>query len=212
MYYFEIFIIASWNLLLPASSDNLFSLDNFDDIIWDTMQATVDDSDSGIGLINLSDPLPFDDDDDDDALFANIPSPNTCAAAEANDRTLEGRNDQSSCQTEKKEFSPILSPESLQIFQDPIPLLSNPSTGFQKPPNPSEPPLFPVFLPNGQETDLERTLWEMELRQNDKSFYCLTGLRKVPICCDGPLSVPNMLENCDEGKEFLIPLSYAHIP
>lgn len=212
-HYYLIFFIASRNtLLLPALSDNLFSSNYADDLLWDpegltTTQATMDDFNSGIESMDLGvsvDPISFE--NDDETLFTKNDSQNLCAAAEANDFTLEARDDKSSCQIEKTASSPAMSPESIQLFQDPIPVLSNPSkkkqrpNGSGEPPNLSEPPLYPGFLLNDKEAELEGDLKAMSLGQSDRSFFCLSQLRIVPVCCDGPFRSPNMLENCDEGK------------
>ena len=213
--FYLIFILASWNLLLlPASSDDLFFLNNSDDIIWNpqgstTSQAIVDDFDSEIESMSLGDSDDqFSFTDDDSTFLANTVSQNLCAAAEPSDTTLKVRDEKSSCSTEKTELPSILSPETLQLFQDPITVLGGPSNKKQRlpdfgdPPDPSEPPLYPGFLPNDEKTDLEWDLNAVTQSQGDKTFFCLSQRRKVPLCCDGPLRSPNMLESCDEGTDF----------
>lgn len=212
---YRIFIIASWNLLLsPASSDDLFSPNNSDDIIWNpeestASQAIVDDFNSGIELMSSGDSDDqFSFTDDDTILLANTVSQSHCVAAEASDTTLKARDGKSSCQTEEKDLPSILSPETLQLFQDPITVLGSPSNkkqrlpGSAEPPTSSEPPLYPGFLPNDQKTDLEWDFNAMTLSQSDKNFFCLSQRRIVPVCCDGPFRSPNMIERCDEGKIF----------
>lgn len=217
MYRFHlIFFITSWDsLLLPASSDDLFSVNNSDDIIWvpeesTTSQAAVDGFNSEIELMSLGDSdddqIPF---ADDDALFlADTASHSLCTATEASDVALKARDRKSSCQTyPEAESPPILSPETLQFFQDSITVLTNSFKEKQglsspgQPPNPSDPPLYPEFLPNDKKTDVESDLDAIGPSQSDKPFFCLSQRRIVPVCCDGPLRSPNMLENCDEGKK-----------
>ena len=218
-----IFIIARWILLvLPVSSDDLFSFSNSDDLLWDpnstlefevstAAQPSVDDLDSDLELTNFDDFVDrtfFEDDGSD--LFANTASHSLCAAAEAGDITLEARDGKSSCQTVQKESSPILSPESVQLFQDPITVLSNPSnkkqrpSGSSEPPNPSEPPVYPGLLPDEEasernEGDLKWDLEALGLSLRDNTFFCLYK-RKVPVCCDGPYQAYGVLQGCDACK------------
>lgn len=218
-----IFIIASWYLLvLPTSSDDLFSLSNSDDILWDpystlelegstATQPTVDDLDSDLELTNFDDS--FDRiffEEDDSSLFANTAFDNICAAAEESDITLEARDGKSSCQTETKESPLILSPESVQLFQDPFTVLGNPPKkerrpfGSTEPPNPSEPPSYPGLLSDEEaskksEADLRWDLGAMTgISLRDGGFFCLYK-RKVPVCCDGPHAAYG-IQNCDACK------------
>ena len=160
MYYSHlILIIAHWtSLSLSAASENLF-LNNPDDLLWDPNSA-IDNIDSGLDMMKFDDdassspivdPISFLQDDDDQTLFANTPSQSPCdaaaAAGEATDFTLVARdNEHKSCQIiPKGSSSPppvILSPETIQLFQDPSSLLNNflsPSSGSEEPPPPDDP-------------------------------------------------------------------------
>ena len=171
MYYCHpILFVVNWMLLLSsffASSENLFSSNDPDDILWDPDESTTtDDFTSGFDMVNFDDPVvdPIsftNEDEDNENLFTSVPSQNRCddaAAAEASDLTLETRDSKSSCQTNPQESSssssspPILSPESIQLFQDPSSLLNN----FLPPPGPSkekkkQQPSSPSSLSSGSE-------------------------------------------------------------
>ena len=215
--------IASWNLLvLPASSDNLFSLSNSNDLLWDpgssiepegsTTQPTIDDFASDLEWMNFDDSVDRDSfEDDHTILFENIASQSLCAAAEASDVSLEAR-DGKSCQTETTGSLPILSPESVQLFQDqttfPNDLLS-PSkkeepSGSVESQNPFDPPSYPGLLTdeeadNKDKKDLDWDLKEMGLSLSDNNFFCFSDDRKVPVCCRGPYNQLN-IANCDSCK------------
>lgn len=210
-----------------VSSDDLFSLDDFDDPLRDsnsvvepeglvTTQLPVNQFDLGVDLISLDDPvdsITFED-DDDDILLANAASPDRCAASEAGEFfPLEAR-DGKSCRTEPQgSSSSLFSPESLQLFQDPASLLNgllSPSnkkqrpSGSGEPPNPLDPPLYPGVLPDqeARERPISDRKWDlekMELRQR-VSFFCLEKTRKVPVCCDGPWEVSGDIRSCDACK------------
>lgn len=217
--------IASLNLpVLAALSDNLFSENNSDDLLWDpssilapegstTTQLSLDDFDAGLELLNFDDSLDLSAfEDNDQTLFANTASQSDCDAAQASDLTLEARDD-ASCQTEKKGSSsaPILSPENVQLFQDPTRLLNDllpppskekqrPSGSEEPPPNPLPPLSYPGKLGEEKTNDLEWDLESMGLSRSSNDFFCTSKVRKVPVCCDGPFDLYNDLEGCDAGE------------
>ena len=157
--------------------------------------------------------------DDQNLLFANTPSQSDCAAIDAEDFTLKTRDDES-CS-----LSTPLSPESVQLFEDPTTLLNNllpPSTegdqgpsGSGKPPNPSDRSMFPgdLFNEDGAKTSTDDLIqWSLQAPglRFEAEFYCRTGLRPVAVCCDGPVGRRNKWENCDRREQFdqqnLVPL------
>ena len=227
-------IIANWtSLFISTSSENLL-LNNPDELLWDPNSA-VDNIDSGIDMMSFDDidsvvdPISFLQDDDDQTLFASTPSQRHCDAADGDaiDFTLAARDDElQSCQTNPKGSSSspppaILSPETMQLFQDPSSLLNNflspkqsppPSGSGEPPPNdpndPNDPNNNPVFYPGhlsdedaDQKTrkEFEWDLDPMKLTPIDNDFFCTTQRRDVPVCCDGPFNVYGHLERCDGG-------------
>lgn len=228
-YYHPIFLIANL-LVLVASSDNLFSLDSSEDSLYDLIsilkpdgsttaqQLTIDDLNSGLELMDFDDSVDlFSFEDDAPFLLANnVPQSHCNAAADASDFTLEARDGGQSCTTQQnRRSSPILSPETLQLFQDPTTGLNNlvsPSkqknqgpSGSGEPPNPVNQPLYPGYLPddNPHIKTAEELKWDLEdigvgSREND--FYCLHGYYKVPVCCDGPVRYLGDISECDACK------------
>lgn len=237
MYYcYLILIVVSWMLLLSsffASSENLFSSSDPNDILWDPDESTtIGDFASGPDMVNFDDsvvdPISFANEDEDGKnLFASAPSQNRCdaAAAEASDLTLETRDSKSSCHTNPQGSSsspPILSLDSIQLFQDPSSLLNNfvsppgpskekkqpsspSSSGSEEPPNP--PPDDVPSLYRGQlsdedanrqtSSDFEWDLDYLKLTPVLDSFFCTTQRRDVPVCCDGPYNIYGNIEQCD---------------
>lgn len=242
MYYYHIIFLIANLLVLVASSDNLFSLDNSENSLFDpnsileldastTAQqpTTIDDLDSGLELMDFDDsvdPTISFEDDAPTILANNAPQSHCAAAAAAADAsdfiTLEARADGQSCTTHGSSSSSpnLLSPETVQLFQDPTTGLNNlvspPSkeknqggpSGSGEPPNPPPgEPLYPAYLPDGntnaqtlEQIKLELEKLGLESREND--FYCNDGVRKVPVCCDGPLRYANDIANCDTCKIF----------
>ena len=226
--------IATWVLLVYASSDDLSSFVNFDQSLWDpagseTIQSTLDPFDSSLESLNVNDgstDLFSEGNDNSNLLFANTPSPGGCAAAGADDLTLKTRDDGGSCQSEKQtSSSPILSPESVQLFDDPTTLLNDlllpPSKEEQSPsgsgeppqpprtPNPPDPPLYPGYL---SDEDARRrldssTVWSpagLGLTAVKGSFFCVNPNKKIPVCCDGPFDWDSNLEECDTCKALVV--------
>lgn len=230
-----IFILADWILVLfvSVSSDDLF--ENNLDVLMDlnsilalegstATQSTLDDFDPGLDMINFDDPfvgsISFATHEDDEDIFASGSSQNPCdAAAEASDLSLEARDGKKACPENPQgssSSSPILSPDSIQLFQDPSSLLNNylspdptktkkrPS-GSEQPPNP--PGNTPIFYPGhlSDEDAAGRTSDDLQWDLNSMpgltkvvdTFFCLTQLRVVPVCCDGPFDMYGNVAGCD---------------
>ena len=205
---------------MENSEDSLYDPNSIlePDGLTTLQQPTIGDLDSGLELMDFDDfvdLISFE--DDAQTLLANtVPQSLCAAAADASDLTLEARGGHQSCTTQGNgRSSPNLSPEILQLFQDPTTGLDNLVSPFKEkkqgpsgsgePPNPPNQPFYPGYLPddNPNEQTVEQLKWELKsigLESRDNDFYCYDGFRKGPVCCNGPIRYPGDILACDTCK------------
>lgn len=150
--------------------------------------------------------LPFDDipdgdGDDQNFLFANTPSQSACAAAAVGDDTvfsefptLQARDgppsscpspDQQGSSSSSSSSSGILSPETVQLFQDPNTFIDNliPPPSQPPPSGKKQRPAFGTQNPPGDESG-----WAVNDMQgiwlDDGVFFCTDAKRKVLVSAE----------------------------
>lgn len=233
-------IVASWPLFFFLVSSN-----NFDDLLWDpnsqlkpgdltltttTPPSTVDDLGSGPDFLKSDDSAELisvnnTDDDDDQSIFANTASQSSCSASAADDAASEFNiikaRDHPSCSSgQTGSSSAILSPESIQLFQDPTTSITNlvspqksPSTKKKRPsagPSGSGEPPDPFFIPtlsreetnrkfNNDREEMEFDFDDLREFLPDGNFFCSDEQRRVPVCGGGPFE-GGFLQDCDPCK------------
>lgn len=160
-------------------------------------------------------------DDEDQINFANTASQGSCAAAAEDDATsefamLEARDGPSCPPGRPKKSSPaVLSPESIQLFQDPNTSINNLVSNKKKRPTSGSsgsggPPDDPFYIPlltleeaeqkfNNEEEELEWNFDKMKQFYPDGTFFCGDRMRQVPVCCGGPFQ-QMFLRDCDPCK------------
>ena len=236
--YHIIFLIGNLLVFVASSDDLLFSSDNPDHSLFDpdpileldasttAQQPSIDDLYSSLELMDFDDSVDptISFEDDPQTLLANtVPQSHCAAAADSADASifaLEARDgsDQLCTTHGPSSSSPnLLSPETLQLFQDPTSglnnLISPPSkgknqggpSGSGEPPNP--PPVEPLYPdPDGNSNHQTAAEIKLELEELGREplkneFYCNNdAFRKVPVCCDGPVRYPFDILECDTCK------------